>query len=501
MANIKLKTSTQEELEIPEEDREPRFDDFCSPDDSGEDPTFDIVEETRSKFSKISVKKSRPRKAKNMDLESEDGEESFAVEIPELNEKDEKCFEKVEELIKDDHLEKLKLEQCKVYLRKYGLRLTGTKGILIDRIKEHLEVINGGGEMKYPRSSFVLNCKGDACTGDIVMFEQNVYEMFSIASRSATGPPCGTRVVIGRIVKESYGAAKQQHTFTIEVLWSTGEKPLPPLHPLLIKGRNLYRLKTMRQRWADEEERRKVLQEKHSRGFVARCSRETRIKEKEMRKTGLIKRKESKTAKQSENSAQAKVEQHHHQDEENNGILQQNIQRNQQFNHQQMNKHPINPIVKQNIQHNQQFNHQQMNKHQINPILQWNIQHNQQFNHQQMNKHPAKNVVQIRNIQHQQQVQHLQKENFTKPQDRPMNAEPLKYQFHDNRCQSHFNNNHGRYQLHHTSAHHEVHYRQPIAGSNYNLPRQQNWAQPRQLCRYYHQGSCFYGESCKYLHQ
>ncbi|KDO39177.1 hypothetical protein CISIN_1g0392731mg, partial [Citrus sinensis] len=62
-----------------------------------------------------------------------------------------------------------------------------------------------------------------------------------------SGPPCGKRIVAGRIVKESYGAAKQQHTFTIEVLWSKGEKPLPPLRPLLIKGRNLYRLKTLRQ--------------------------------------------------------------------------------------------------------------------------------------------------------------------------------------------------------------------------------------------------------------
>ncbi|KAB1209528.1 Wall-associated receptor kinase 3 [Morella rubra] len=58
---------------------------------------------------------------------------------------------------------------------------------------------------------------GDACTDDVVMFEQNVYEMFNIASRSAGGPPSGTRTVVGRIVKESYGAAKQQHTFTTEV--------------------------------------------------------------------------------------------------------------------------------------------------------------------------------------------------------------------------------------------------------------------------------------------
>lgn len=31
----------------------------------------------------------------------------------------------------------------------------------------------------------------------------------------ASGPPCGKRIVAGRIVKESYGAAKQQHTFTV----------------------------------------------------------------------------------------------------------------------------------------------------------------------------------------------------------------------------------------------------------------------------------------------
>lgn len=180
-------------------------------------------------------------------------------------------------------LEKLKVDECKLYLRKNGLRLTGNKDTLMQRIKEHLEILNGG-EKKYPPSSFVLNCKGDACTGDVVLFEQNIYEMFNIASRSASGPSCGKRIVAGRIVKESYGAAKQQHTFTIEVLWSKGEKPLPPLYPLLIKGRNLYRLKTVRQKWEDEAKRQKILMEKHSRGSLARADREARIKEKEQRK-------------------------------------------------------------------------------------------------------------------------------------------------------------------------------------------------------------------------
>ncbi|RZC85354.1 hypothetical protein C5167_041538 [Papaver somniferum] len=49
----------------------------------------------------------------------------------------------------------LKVEQCKVYLWKNGLRLTGKKEFLIDRIKEHLGIINGSGEQKYPASSFV----------------------------------------------------------------------------------------------------------------------------------------------------------------------------------------------------------------------------------------------------------------------------------------------------------------------------------------------------------
>ncbi|PKI69625.1 hypothetical protein CRG98_009980 [Punica granatum] len=77
--------------------------------------------------------------------------------------------------------------------------------------------------------------------------EADIRNKFNLASRSANGPPIGKRIVAGRIIKESYGSAKQQQTFTIEVLWSKGEKPLPPLHPLFIKGRNLYRFNTMRQ--------------------------------------------------------------------------------------------------------------------------------------------------------------------------------------------------------------------------------------------------------------
>ncbi|KAI8016174.1 putative serine protease EDA2 [Camellia lanceoleosa] len=42
----------------------------------------------------------------------------------------------------------------------------------------------------------------DVCKGDVVLFTQKVYKKF------------GKRTIAGRVVKESYGAAKQQHTFT-----------------------------------------------------------------------------------------------------------------------------------------------------------------------------------------------------------------------------------------------------------------------------------------------
>ncbi|KAI6691584.1 hypothetical protein NL676_028412 [Syzygium grande] len=304
---------TDEEEEEDEESYSDSDSDY-DPGDSGDDDRDDAVrEDAHSTFSELSIKNTAKSRlaflfelawvlrfrmdcgvGKNVDRDDDDADQpQLEARFMEIGEKEDESSHTVLSLVHAGQLEKLKVEQCKAYLRKNGLRLMGNKETLIQRIKEHIEIVTGRGEEKYPVSSFVLKCKGDACTGDVVMFQQNVYELFNIASRSASGPPCGKRIVAGRIVKESYGAAKQQHTFTIEVLWSKGEKPLPPLHPLLIKGRNLYRYNTMRQRWEDEGERAKALMEKHSRGSLARSDREARLQEKERRK--LLK--ESRTSK------------------------------------------------------------------------------------------------------------------------------------------------------------------------------------------------------------
>ncbi|KAM7251010.1 hypothetical protein ACFE04_022893 [Oxalis oulophora] len=171
-------------------------------------------------------------------------------------------------------LQALSLTECKAYLRKHRLRLSGTKDVCLQRILEHHRIKDGNAEALYPRSSFSINCTGDVCKGDTVLFTQKVYQKFDKVKRN--GKCEGKRTVAGRVVKESYGAAKQQHTFTVEVLWSNGVQRLPPLFPLLIKGRNLYRMRTFRQRWDNEAERQKVLDEKHERGAAARLVRATK---------------------------------------------------------------------------------------------------------------------------------------------------------------------------------------------------------------------------------
>ncbi|KAG8079708.1 hypothetical protein GUJ93_ZPchr0007g5181 [Zizania palustris] len=139
----------------------------------------------------------------------------------------------------------------------------------VERIMLHWRFKDGDPEKIYPRSSFCINCKGDVCRGDAVLFKQKVYEK----SQKKHSKCIGKRIVAGKVIKESYGKDKQQHTFTVQVYWSKGVGKLPPLSLLLVKGRNLYRMITFRQHWPNEVDRLKALEEKHNRGNAARLVR------------------------------------------------------------------------------------------------------------------------------------------------------------------------------------------------------------------------------------
>lgn len=110
---------------------------------------------------------------------------------------------------------------------------------------------------------YSVRCTGDAVVGDEVRFERAT---FSGSFRNAKF--AGFELITGKIIKDSYGKDKQQHTFTLAL--SDGTE-------LRIKGRNLYANGTYRQMWADESARRQAADEKHARGDSARAVRAERI--------------------------------------------------------------------------------------------------------------------------------------------------------------------------------------------------------------------------------
>lgn len=119
--------------------------------------------------------------------------------------------------------------------------------------------------MPYSRSTyhgdaeFAICCTGDAVVGDQVRFERAVFGGSYKRPRFLH-----FELVTGNIVGDSYGAERQQHTFTIELAGGQAT---------LIKGRNLYREGVWRKPWPNESERKAALVEKHARGEVARAFR------------------------------------------------------------------------------------------------------------------------------------------------------------------------------------------------------------------------------------
>lgn len=112
--------------------------------------------------------------------------------------------------------------------------------------------------------AYNIDCTGDVCCGDTVFFIKDIW------GGSYRKPKWEGLELLGgaKVIKDSYGVDKQQHTFTLQ--FGSGEK-------MLIKGRNLYRYGTLRKKWDNEDERKKIVEEKHLRGNKARKARQYRI--------------------------------------------------------------------------------------------------------------------------------------------------------------------------------------------------------------------------------
>lgn len=116
--------------------------------------------------------------------------------------------------------------------------------------------------------SYTIDCTGDVVTGDEIEFTEAVF------GGSYRKPKfLGERTIRAVVTADSYGEAKQQHTFSLEITGSDGHDALKPGAKTRRKGRNIYRNGTRRRPWADESKRNAVADEKHTRGDAARAMR------------------------------------------------------------------------------------------------------------------------------------------------------------------------------------------------------------------------------------
>lgn len=117
--------------------------------------------------------------------------------------------------------------------------------------------------------------KGDAAysreaTGDVVVGDEICFEQAKFSGSFRNAKFEGFEKIEGKVIRDSYGSEKQQHTFTLEL--KDGSE-------LKIKGRNLYKNGVFRKEWENESDRELALDEKHQRGDVAREARRIRKSE------------------------------------------------------------------------------------------------------------------------------------------------------------------------------------------------------------------------------
>lgn len=121
-------------------------------------------------------------------------------------------------------------------------------------------------ECDFLSSSYDINCTGDVCKGDEIVFVKRIWKRRRINRYGKMANiVTGYELVQGTVEKESYGREKGQHTFTIRLKDGSS---------LRIKGRNLYGVGVWRKPWKDEEERQEILDEKHERGSTVRAKKE-----------------------------------------------------------------------------------------------------------------------------------------------------------------------------------------------------------------------------------
>lgn len=109
--------------------------------------------------------------------------------------------------------------------------------------------------------SINIDCTGDVVTGDIIKFQEPVWTTPYSGYRkygpsNLPNPAEGSRGIIAKVLKDSFGKTGQRHTFTLQVLNSWGIDPLEVGKVVRRKGITIYHSGVFRMKWDNEDERK-----------------------------------------------------------------------------------------------------------------------------------------------------------------------------------------------------------------------------------------------------
>ena len=113
---------------------------------------------------------------------------------------------------------------------------------------------------------YTIDCTGDVCQGDVILFSETV---FGGSHRSPVA--LGTRRIAATVIRDSYGAGKQQHTFTLVVAGSDGCHALRRGATIRRKGRNAWQQRAAR-RSTGRHPRGSTGRQTHTRQPRPRCT-------------------------------------------------------------------------------------------------------------------------------------------------------------------------------------------------------------------------------------
>lgn len=100
---------------------------------------------------------------------------------------------------------------------------------------------------------FPIDCTGDLVEGDVIRFEEVVYE-----DVDGKPEPVGIRIIVAQVVREDYDLENRRFLFWLRIIFCEGADSYPVGLEIERQARSLYRKNPTRRPWSDEGARAEI---------------------------------------------------------------------------------------------------------------------------------------------------------------------------------------------------------------------------------------------------